>query len=603
MGRWMTRMGFPRDWYLIPLAAVIGACAGFAAQGYGQMVRLSEEVFFGQIADRNLSGVHLWLILALPMFGGLLVGLVKLAFHLPMISHGIPEVVEAVNRRGGRLKARTGFFTAVNSALTLGSGGSVGQEGPIVQIGSVVGSVVAQTLHAGKEHMATLVGCGAAGGLAAIFNAPVAGVLLVLEVILRDFSSKTFMPIVIASVFGVAANQGLASALGHSEGQGALFAVAPDLLRYHFTFREIFPYLLLGMACGVGGWGFGRVLRAMELAWAGLKAPRVAKPMLGGLVLGGMGLATVWMFPGVIPGYAPPPFFGNGYPVIETLLRPDSYEGLSATGTLTLGFVLVIVAGKIIGTSLTLGSGGSGGLFAPCLFIGAAAGAAYGMLIQKAGIYTSISPAAYSLAGMAGVLAGAVHCPLTAMILVFEITHDYLVIMPVMLVSITATIVAQLLNRDSVYTMVLREMGMNMGQARDLTLLRKIRVSSVTLTPPVVLLDSDPLQRLIDLANEHTATDFVVCDAGGRYVGMVAGNDLQTALLQREALPLMIVSEIMRVDLPTVDQNETLDLALGKFSTHEVSSLAAIDDQARVLGVISRAALMRAYQESLDQEP
>jgi CIC family chloride channel protein len=594
INRWLTEAGFPRDWFLVPVAALIGAAAGAVAQGYGQLVRLSEHLFYGRFGGHALIAARWWLLLFLPLSGAALVGLVKAAFRLPLFSHGIPEVLEAVARRRGRLPIRAGMFTAINSAITIGSGGSAGQEGPIVHIGSVVGSTVGKWLRVGREHMGTLLGCGAAAGLAAIFQAPIAGVLLVLEVLLRDFSFRSFMPIVIASVIGVVTSQMLG-------GQDAPLFSLHHTVGYRFTLLETLPYLTLGAVCGLVGWAFTTLLYAVEDRVTRLDWPTVLKPMSGALVLGLMGIAMVWVFPSQIPNYRPT-CFGNGYPVIETLLSPDAYTRTPAPGVavLSLGFLVLMVLSKLFGTCLTLGSGGSGGLFAPCLFIGAASGASFGVAIRSTGLFPELSPAAYALAGMAGVLSGAVHCPLTAIILVFEITRDYAVIMPVMFVAIAATAVAQYLLRDSIYTRPLQRMGLKAGDLDDPSILRRTFVSQVPLAAPVCIRADMAVQKLLELMGTQPAYDYVVCGPDGRYMGMVVSEELRVALLNREAASLVVVGELMRTDLPTVSLDDSLDSVLDQFARHDVLSLPVLDDRRAVLGMITRSRLTQCYQRAIE---
>jgi CIC family chloride channel protein len=594
----MLRLGLPSDWFLIPLAAGIGALAGVAAEGYGQLVLLSERCFDhllrGGSADVP-SAAKLLVILLLPALGGLIVGLVKAVFALPTVSHGVPEVIESLARRGGQMPLRGAVFTALNSALTIGSGGSAGQEGPIIHIGSIIASGVGRLLRVSREHMATLVGCGAAAGLAAIFNAPIAGVLFVLEVLLRDFSFRTFMPIVIAAVFGVTVNQQF------EHHYGALFPLSRE--HYVFTLHEVLPYLLLGVVCGAAAGAYSRGIDGLERLWVKVPAPRWLKPALGGLILGCMGVALLLAYPHAVPGYRLPAIFGNGYAVVIALLNPGSYGSAAGPGTaVAMGFVLFILAGKILGTGLTLGSGGSGGLFAPSLFVGAAAGSAYGLVLVKVGLLPGGSPASYALAGMAGVLGGAVHCPLTALILVMEITRDYDVILPVMLVAITATVVARLLCRESVYTLALREMGVRVGRFSDLTLLRRLAVADLPLAPAVVLRPEEPATRLLELTAQGVAADYVVCDGRGRYLGMVIGQDLRHALLSRDALPLMIVADLMRPDVRSVSPSDTLEAVLRELARHDLSSLAVVDS-GQVRQLVTRAGLIRRYQQLLDEQP
>ena len=288
---------------------------------------------------------------------------------------------------------------------------------------------------------------------------------------------------------------------------------------------------------------------------------------------------------------------GNGYPVIEALLDPQKYSGTQ----LSIALLLAIVVFKIIGTALTLGSGGSGGVIAPSLLVGAAVGGLFAVTLNQLGIFPGATPATYALAGMAGVMAATLHCPLTAFLLVFEITQDYKVILPVMLVAIVSTTCAQFLHRDSIYSDLLRRKGIRFGQLADMTLLRRMTVSDVPISQAVSVVASDPAQRIIDLATEHAVNDFVVSDEAGRCQGMIVGDDVRTTLVQREAVPLMIVSELMRTDLPTVRPGDTLDIVLDMFAKHEVSSLPIVDAQECVTGMITRSRLLREYQGQLNQ--
>lgn len=588
----------------MPLAAVIGTLGGLVATVFATVIEVASSGLF-RLQESGSTLQAALLLLAIPAAGGLVVGLIQFKLTRSGVINGVPEVIESLARHRGEIKASVGANKAVTAAATLATGGSAGIEGPIISIGSSLGSVIARGLRIKPEHLPTLIGCGAASATAGIFNAPIAGVLFVLEVILRDFSVRTFMPIVVAAVFGTAvAQQSLELYHGSSDAAvtNALFVVPEAMHNYQFKLPEAPAYLALGLCCGLAGLALAGAMRLSNRAWQRVPTPQWTRPAIGGLMLGAMGLLFLSLFPGqdnleTVTGYERPVFMGNGYPVIEALLDPASYADPGHLGVLVL---LAVVGFKIIGTALTLGSGGSGGVIAPSLFVGAATGGLFAVGLSALDVFPGQTPATYALAGMAGVIAATLHCPLTAFLLVFEITQDYKVILPVMLVAIVSTTCAQFLHSDSIYTDLLRRKGIRFGQLADMTLLRRMTVADVEPSQAVLVASSDPAQRLIDLSAEFAVNDFVVGDEAGRVIGMVVGDDVRTTLVQREAVPLMIVGELMRTDLPTVRPGDTLDLVLDRFAKHEVSSLPIVDAEQRVTGMITRSRLLRTYQIQLN---
>lgn len=594
--------GFSPDWFLMPLATLIGTIGGLVAAVFATIVDLAGGGLFNLQQSGSTTQTAL-LLLAIPAVGGLIVGLIQFKLTKSGVINGVPEVIESLARNKGEIKASVGANKAVTATATLATGGSAGIEGPIISIGSSLGSVIARKLHIKPEHMPALIGCGAASATAGIFNAPIAGVLFVLEVILRDFSVRTFMPIVVAAVFGTAVAQQTLE-LYHDEGgaTNALFVVPEAMHDYKFALPEAPAYLALGLACGLAGIALAGSMRLSNKAWQRTPLPAWFRPAVGGLMLGAMGLIFLRYLPGTAEfgqatNYEQPAFMGNGYPVIETLLDPLKYD----SAHLSIILLLAIVVFKIVGTALTLGSGGSGGVIAPSLFVGAALGGLFAVTLSQLGIFPGATPATYALAGMAGVIAATLHCPLTAFLLVFEITQDYKVILPVMLVAIVSTTCAQFLHRDSIYSDLLRRKGIRFGQLADMTLLRRMTVADVPVSQAVSVVQSDPAQRLIDLASQCAVNDFVVSDEAGRCEGMVVGDDVRTTLVQREAVPLMIVAELMRTDLPTVRPGDTLDVVLDMFAKHEVSSLPIVDAGEVVTGMITRSRLLSTYQQQLNQ--
>lgn len=585
------------DWWLVALGAVIGTLTGLGAMGFAWVLHEVEH------AVQHQQRQHWWALVLFPVLGMGLTGVLVKLFASEAKGHGVPQVMKALIRKRGVIPWRIGATKVVASILTVGTGGSAGTEGPIVQIGATFGSVAGQWLRITREHMPTLVGCGAAAGIASIFNAPIAGVFFVLEILLRDFSVRAFAPIVVASVFSTAITQAV---LGENV---ALFASPEQLHGYVFTIEELPSYVVLGLVCGVVAVGFNKMLHAGEDLYDAWKIPSLLKPVTGAIALGVLGLGSVWAIHTIAPGELEsgvPAFFGNGYETITSLLTPSAYTGGSILVASSLGLLVWLVILKMVATTLTLASGGSGGVFAPSLFLGATAGAAFGILLERLGLMPEGgSPAAYALVGMAAVVAGSTHATLTSILILFELTRDVYVLLPIMLAAVVATRFASAIERDSVYTFKLRREGVLLGAARDVTLLRSIPVTSVPIEPlpEDAVYPSDPLAKLVTLHAHHHVPDFVVTDTDGVYLGMVTGRDMRTALIDREAIPLLLVAELLRADLPTLIPDESLDTVVDKFAESDLSSLCLVTDgpKPRPIGLITRQKMMARYRRALEE--
>lgn len=598
LNRLTVRLGLRADWWLIVAGAMLGTLTALGALGFAELLHLVEKL----VHDEMRSG-PLWLLVVFPVAGAAVTSVLVYFFASEAKGHGVPQVMKALIRRGGVIPARIGIVKVFASITTVGSGGSAGTEGPIVQIGSTLGSWVGQKLGVDRDLMKTFVGCGAAAGIASIFNAPIAGVFFVLEILLRDFSLKRFTPIVVASVFSTATTQAL---LGQNE---AIFAATDLLGGYEFSIAEMPSYLVLGAVCGVVAVLFNITLHWGEDAYDRVRIHPLLKPLTGAALLGVLGMGWVLLtrhLAGPLAGDSldVPAFYGNGYDTIRFLLDPASYAGGAQGLPMVLWLLVLLVVLKGVATTLTLASGGSGGVFAPSLFLGAVAGAAFGMTLEAAGLMPpGGSPAAYALVGMAAVVAGSTHAPLTAILILFELTRDVYVLLPIMVAAVIAVVVAQLIQPDSIYTYKLRRQGINVGTSLDLTILRGVtaRECEITPLPSEPVYASDPLSKLITLHAHHHAPDFVVVDQEGRYVGMVTGADVRTALIDREAIPLLLVAELLRPDLPTIAPDDTLDMVMDKFAEHDVSGLAIMDARRpdTPAGIITRSKVIRRYQQAL----
>ncbi len=637
--RLAARLGFGRDWELIPAAVIIGLVMSGVTMAFILPLHWIEE-HAAHADPRELW----WLVLLLPAAGGLLCGFVPRALpardELPGVS--VEKVIWAIHRRQARVPVGMGLRKWLSATATIGSGGSAGAEGPIAIIGSSIGSGIGRSLGAERKSTAALVGCGAAAGIASVFNAPIAGVFFTMEILLRDFSLRTFTPIVIAAVISAALTQAVL-------GNEALFDSGADLIANAFTWHEIPNYLLLGLVCGSAAPLFIRALFATIGLVERIRLPQLLKPALGGLVVGVIGLAWLLARPGGAdaPGHGLPGFMGNGYPVIRDLLDPAFYGGAAASaeeaaavaaghGHLAagagagavgaeaaagtgagavasaetgggapwglLGVLVLLAVVKGLATCVTIGSGGSGGVFAPALFLGASIGGVFGAVVNAVGLFPAASPAHYALVGMAAMVAATMHAPLTAMLMVYEITRTYEVILPLMLAAVIATIVGRLWYGESVYSVIPSRLGLKLGSMSDLTIMRRMRVDDVPLVAPVYVHPEESADRLLELSERLSVSDFVVTDAKDRYLGLVTQNDLKEALVYREAIPLLQVHELMRDDLPVVHPDDTLDVAIDKFSRTESGALVVLHESGSrsVRGLLSRARLMRTYHDALE---
>ena len=588
------RLGFERDWYLYCVAAIIGMFMGLAAVAFIWPLRQSEF-----IADQFQGAQNLWVLVLLgPAIGGLLTGVLITILSHEGVGPGVTSVIYAVQRRKGKLNWKIGLRKWLASTATIGSGGSAGAEGPIVTIGAVVGSNIARLLGTGSQHTGTLLGCGAAAGLASVFNAPIAGIFFVMELLLRDFSLKTFTPIVIAAVVSAATTQGIL-------GDAALFDVGDGFVQDGMAFSviQIPTFLLLGFVCGIIGAMFVKALDFSERFFVATKLPILVRPMIGALLLGIIGVGIVWY----TQGDHVPLFYGNGYPTIESLLDPrvyftsDTQDVLRAAGPLLLGLAGLALI-KLVATSITVGSGGAGGLFAPSLLIGASTGGFVGYTVHALGWFPGTSPAFFALVGMAAMVAATTHAPLTAILIVYEVTQSYELILPLMFAAVVSTVVARFVCRDSVYTFKLSRMGVKMGALSDLTVLRRLAPEDVNLQQATIVKHTDSAQELVNLMESQGTSDFVVVDDHNKYCGMVTSEDLRAALVYREAIPLLQVSELQRSDLPTISYEETLDIVLDKFSRSDVESLVLLSAKGGIEGLITRSQLMKRYQIALDED-
>jgi CIC family chloride channel protein len=609
--RLLQRLGLREESFLIVPAILVGIITAFAAVGFHQLIYEVRDLLYVNTGADLLYGAGLPLLLLFPALGGLVVGVVsRWIARAREGQHGIIDVIESVVRTSGFTRPAVAVEKIFTSAVTIGTGGSGGAEGPIVQIGAAISSGVGQLFRLARHHMPIIVGCGSAAGISAIFNAPIGGVIFTLEVILQDFSIRTFTPLVVSSVI---ANVTTRAIFAQIEGRDfpAIFAMPPQgaaAFTHVINWAQVGNFVFLGLMCGVAGVTLTKLMIRLEARFRQFGRLGPLRPAIGGALVGLLGVAYVVVFgrlllqmpkPFAFEQYPMPAFFGDGYGVIERLLSERYYTQMSVGSILLLLCFLCLV--KILATCLTLASGGSGGIIAPSLFVGATAGGFLGTLLRQTGWFASLRPEVYALVGMGAALAAVVHAPLASILILFELTQDYRVTVPAMLATVVATGTARLVFPDSIYTHGLRMRGIQWGVASDLSLLRRISVEQVELEPACVLKDSDPAQRVLDLMSQLGTVNFAVTDGEGTYRGMVVVDEINQALLQREAVPLMIVGELMRSDIPAMKNTDDLAAVFSTFSRLEVSHLPVCLSNApgKVIGLISRKGLMQTYERGL----
>jgi CIC family chloride channel protein len=559
----LNRYQPPEQFVLMITALIVGLGAGFGAVVFRWLIGAIQTFAF-QTGPTLLGFLGRFAIVPIPAIGGLIVGLLVYYLAREAKGHGVPEVMEAMALRGGRIRPIVVVVKSLASSICIGTGGSVGREGPIVQIGSALGSTVGQMLHLSDARIRNLVACGAAGGIAATFNTPIAGVFFALEVIVGEFSVGYFSSVVVASV--------TASVIGQIFlGNIPAFPTPSYSLvsSWEFVFYAVLGVLASGVAVL-----FVRTLYRMEDLFERWPLVEPIKPAVGGLLIGVIGLFY-------------PQIFGVGYETIE----------LTLLGNIALSTALVFLFVKIVATSITLGSGGSGGVFAPSLFIGAMLGGAFGMVVNQIWPEITASPGAYALVGMSAAFSGAAHAPITAVIILFEMTGDYRIILPLMLTTVISTVLARhFLNQESIYTLKLSRRGIRLERGHDIDVMQAVQVGEV-MTRNVDVVTSN--MNLLELSEEFQRTahhGFPVLDENGDLFGVVTLQDLRNALSRPNAEKLT-VADIATRSVLTAFPDEPVWAALKRLGTRDVGRLPVVDrrNPRRLVGSIRRNDIVRAY--------
>lgn len=552
------------------LAAIVGLAGGFGAIGFRYLIGFFQTVSYGSAGNLlELAQSTPWYFrVCIPALGGLVVGPVVYFLAREAKGHGVPEVMEAVTLRSGIIRKRVVFIKCIVSAVCIGTGGSVGREGPIVQIGSAIGSSIGQVLRVSADRIRTLVGCGAAAGIAATFNAPIAGSMFALEVILGDFGLATFSPIVISSVAATAVSR-------HFLGDSPAFIVPAYQL---ISAWELPLYVILGFCCALVAVAFTTALYRAEDIFDKLRMPEYLKAVLGGLILGVMGL----LFPHIL---------GVGYPAID----------LSLMQKLSWWVLFLLVVFKILSTSVTIGSGGSGGIFAPSLFLGAMAGGFFGTAVHHIFPEVTASPGAYSIVGMGAVVSGTTHGPLSAILILFEMTGDYKIILPLMIACIVGCLASGQILKDSIYTLKLARRGVNIKAGKEVSVLRSIFVKDVMNPEVETIPENITLGKLAEKISRSKHNSFPVVNKDGHLTGVLTFFDYHDVVFDEHLKDVVVAREVATTTVVTVSADDNLYNAMEKIALKDFSILPVVspNNPFQLLGVLNRRDIFSAYNKAV----
>ena len=562
------------------LSAVIGAIAGLAAVTLKETVHLIQHFLLkGEHAD-----VNNYLIYFYPMIGIIITVLITRYYWKEKLGHGITDILFSISKKSSIIVKGKMYSRMLTSAITIGFGGSAGLEAPIVVTGSAIGSNVARLMHLDYKNRTLLIGCGAAGAIAGIFNSPITGVIFASEVILAGFGFASFIPLLIAAVCGSLVS----------------LALLGDDVLFSFVLKDLFvasdtPYfILLGIVSGLIAVYYTRFTYFVEK-----KITKIKNFAIRGLI-GGLLLAIIIFFF--------PPIYGEGYDTIKLLLNSgesemifQSFFALDYSNPLVFVlFMFGIILFKPIASALTIESGGSGGIFAPSLFLGGVVGFIFAFSINY--IYPdTISLSNFTLAGMCGVMSGVLHAPLTAIFLIAEITGGYTLFVPLMIVSAIAFSTISYFEEYSIYTKQLIERGDYIPHDKDKQLLSGIKLKKVIEKDLISIKPYKKLNDLVKVVRKSKRNIFPVVDDDGRLVGIITLDDIRNIMFDEEARKETVISAIMRDPPAFISSKSSMQSVMNTFEMSGAWNLPVIDDE-KYVGFVSKSRIFNTYRTKLKKD-
>lgn len=576
--KWRTEHLSTRQFTLI-LSFFVGLFAAIAAYCLHWLIKQIQLLL---TAGFSISSFN-WLYLVFPVVGIYLTSLFIRYIVKDNISHGITRVLYAISSKQSRLKGHNCWSSVVASAITIGFGGSVGAEAPIVLTGSAIGSNLGQLFKLDNRTLMLLVGCGASAAIAGIYKAPIAGLVFTLEVLMVDLTMASLLPILIACVTATCFTY--------------IFVGTESMFTFHidgaWIIERVPASVLFGVFCGLISLYFMRTMTVCENMFAAMKNHTYLRLIVGGVILSSL----IFLFPSL---------YGEGFSSINILLNGETESDWSQILNNSLFYghnhLLVLYIGlvlftKVFATSATNGSGGCGGTFAPSLFIGAFGGFFFARLwnIYQVGIY--IPEKNFTLLGMAGVMAGVMHSPLTAMFLIAEITGGYQLLLPLMIVCISSYLTINIFEPHSIYGMRLARQGKLITHHTDRSILTLMSLESIIDKDYIAVRPDMQLGDLVHAISRSHTSFIPVLDAGGSLVGEIDVTKIRHIMFRTELYQKFSVAQIMTQSPATLRRNDPMEEVMGKFDKTDAAFLPVLDENNKLLGFISRTRMYAMYRQ------
>ena len=573
---WRMKHVSQRQFILI-LSLVVGILSGLAAVVLKNTIHFTHHLLTEgfSVDSKNL------MYLVYPVIGMLITILLIKYVIKDSLGHGVSKILYAISKKGGYLKPHNNYSSILTSTFTIGFGGSVGAEAPIVLTGASLGSTIGRLFHLNYKTIILLIGCGASGAIAGIFKAPIAGIVFTLEILMLDLTMASLLPLLISAITG---------------SMVAFFFLGKDveftfILNAPFVLDEIPFYVFLGIAGGLVSLYFTKVVMGVEKRFDKLKNIYV-KWIIGGVSLSSL----IFIFP---------PLYGEGYDTIIALLNSNTdvvvegsmFYGFHNNSWAILLFLIALVGFKAFATATTTGGGGVGGIFAPSLFMGGVMGYAFALLINNLGLYT-LPVANFTLVGMAGIMSGVMHAPLTAIFLIAEITHGYGLFIPLMITSAISYLTIMYFEPHSIYTKRLAQRGELITHHKDKAVLTLMKLKKVLETDFSPVSPDMTLGELVKVISKSKRNIFPVVDKYGGLIGIVTLNDIREMMFNREMYDKIKVEGLMTVPPATILLDDSMDIVMQKFEKTGAWNLPVIE-QGKYVGFVSKSKIFSAYRRVL----